>query len=169
MMFLHGNWLHFGGNMWFLWIFGNNIEDRLGHFGFPLFYTVGGFFALACQWINDPGSTIPAIGASGAVAAVLGAYAITFPTAQVRTLVVLVVIITVVDLPALIVLGAWFIVQLLSATGALDLGMAGGVAWWAHIGGFVAGLVLMPLFTAGAGAAEDDWRDQFNDWTDTFS
>jgi len=158
MMFLHGSWWHLISNMWFLWIFGNNIEDRLGHFFYACFYLLGGLVALACHWADDPNSTLPVIGASGAVAAVLGAYAITFPMAKVRTL-FFIVIIFVIDVPALIILGLWFLQQVLAATGQLGQGMQLGVAWWAHIGGFVAGLVLMPLMAVGAPPPGTDWED----------
>ncbi len=144
-MFLHGGWMHFIGNMWFLWLFGNNVEDRLGHVPFLFFYLVGGLLASACHWITGPGSTAPVIGASGAVAAVLGAYAITWPWARVRSLLFLFIFVTIVDLPALLVLGVWFLMQLASATATADLQLGGGVAWWAHVGGFLAGLVVMPL------------------------
>ncbi|HLA84961.1 MAG TPA: rhomboid family intramembrane serine protease [Thermoguttaceae bacterium] len=139
-MFLHAGWGHLLGNMWFLWLFGNNVEDRLGHVLFLLFYLVGGLVGSACHWVIDPESLMPVIGASGAVAAVLGGYAITWPWARVHTLVFIVIFITVVDLPALAVLGAWFILQLvLLAYGA------GGVAFWAHVGGFLAGMAMMPV------------------------
>jgi membrane associated rhomboid family serine protease len=149
-MFMHGGWLHLLGNMWFLLLFGNNIEDRLGHGLYLIFYFLGGFAATAAQWVVDPGSTTPMIGASGAVAAVLGAYAITFPHARLRTLIFLVFIITVVELPAYLFLILWFGMQLLEGIGALQIpidGLSGGVAWWAHIGGFVVGAILMPLFS----------------------
>lgn len=162
MMFLHGGWWHLIGNMWFLWIFGNNIEDRLGHVIYPCFYLLGGLLAMACHWVADPQSTVPVIGASGAVAAVLGAYAITYPTAKVRTLVFLVFIVTVVDLPALLVLGFWFAAQI--GEGLLGpANVPGGgenVAWWAHVGGFVAGMTLMPLLSLGAPPPDEDWRDE---------
>jgi len=123
------------------------------HFIFLLFYLAGGLLASACHWIvaaNTPAAEIPTLGASGAVAAVLGAYAITYPNAKVKTLVFL-FIITVIELPALLVLGIWFLLQLLSGINVLDnLNMGGGVAFWAHIGGFVAGLLLMPLLCFGA-------------------
>src|SRR3989337_1493039 len=105
-MFMHGGWIHLITNMWMLWIFGNNIEDRLGHLLFVAFYLVGGLLATFCHWVTDPNSTMPVVGASGAVAAVLGGYAVTYPTAKVRTLIFL-VFIMVVDLPALVVLGLW--------------------------------------------------------------
>lgn len=153
-MFLHGGWFHLIGNMWFLWLFGNNVEDRLGPVLFIIFYLFGGLLASGCHWLTGPASTTPVIGASGAVATVLGAYAITWPWARVRTLVFLFVFITIIDLPALLVLGAWFLGQLLEGSRALDLGIAGGVAWWAHIGGFITGVVLMPVFSAAVGADE---------------
>ncbi len=146
-MFLHAGWGHLLGNMWFLWIFGNNVEDRLGHVRFLAFYLLGGMFASLCHWFTAPESTVPVIGASGAIAAVLGAYAVTFPRARIRTLVFLFVFVTFWDLPALVVLGVWFLGQLAQAQHALRMvEMSGGVAWWAHVGGFVAGAVLMPLW-----------------------
>jgi len=144
-MFLHGGWMHLLSNMWFLWLFGNNVEDRLGHVVYLVFYLIGGLAALFCHWLTNPASPVPVIGASGAVAAVLGAYAITFPFAQIRTLVFLFIFVTVVDLPALLVLGVWFLGQLLQARAAIDLDVDGGVAFAAHVGGFVAGLIVMPL------------------------
>lgn len=146
MMFLHGGWLHLLGNMWFLWIFGNNIEDRLGHLAFLAFYLFCGLAATLCHWAIDPSSTLRVVGASGAVAAVLGAYAITFPQARVRCLVFLGIFITILDLPALLVLGVWFLMQVLGGLPALaGAHLGGGVAWWAHIGGFLAGLAVMSL------------------------
>lgn len=144
-LFLHGGWLHLLGNMWFLWIFGNNVEDRLGHFVYPLFYLGGGVLANICHWLSDQSSQVPVIGASGAVATVLGAYIVTWPWAHIRCVVVLVIFITVVELPALAVLGFWFLTQVLEATHQVEIGMQGGVAFWAHVGGFLAGMALMPL------------------------
>lgn len=154
-MFLHAGWVHFIGNMWFLLVFGNNIEDRLGHLLFGGFYLLGGLIATAVHWVQDPGSMVPVIGASGAVASVLGAYVVTFPHAKVRTLVFLVVFVTIADLPALVVLGVWFLGQLLNATNTVGLGMNGGVAWWAHVGGFVAGMALMYLLNSVTGEASE--------------
>ncbi len=164
-MFLHGGWMHLIGNMWFLWIFGNNVEDRLGPGPFLVLYLGGGLLATASHWIVDPGSIVPVIGASGAVATVLGAYAITWPWARVRTLVVLIVFITIIDLPALLVLGAWFAGQLWAGRNALIQGEPGGVAWWAHVGGFVAGLLLMPIFSTvlGVGGARRQRRRSSHD------
>jgi membrane associated rhomboid family serine protease len=165
-MFLHGGWFHLIGNMWFLWVFGNNVEDRLGPVLFLVIYLGGGLLASGCHWMVDPVSKIPVIGASGAVATVLGAYAITWPWARVHTLVFLFIFITVIDLPALLVLGIWFAGQLLSGTEALRQPIGTNVAWWAHIGGFLAGVVLMPVFSLLVGAPKpqrprsqepDDW------------
>jgi membrane associated rhomboid family serine protease len=147
-MFLHGSWMHLIGNMWFLFLFGNNIEDRLGHVLFPIFYFAGGLAATAAHYAMYSESTVPVIGASGAVAAVLGAYAVTYPFARVHTLVILVIFITVVDLPALAVLGFWFLGQLLSFYSDMRMNISGGVAFLAHIGGFVAGAVAMPVLNA---------------------
>lgn len=144
-LFLHGGWLHLLGNMWFLWIFGNNVEDRLGHVMYGVFYLGGGVLANLCHWFSDPLSEVPVIGASGAVATVLGAYAITWPWAHIRCVVVLVIFITVLELPALAVLGFWFVTQVLEASHQVHIGMQGGVAFWAHIGGFLAGMALMPF------------------------
>jgi membrane associated rhomboid family serine protease len=158
-MFLHGGWLHLVSNMWMLWIFGNNIEDRLGHLIYVAFYLLGGMLATTCYWFSDPNGVIPVVGASGAVAAVLGAYAITFPSTKVRTLIFF-VIITIIDLPALVVLGIWFALQVFSGVMGLWGVVLEPVAFWAHIGGFVAGIVLMPLLSLGASPPDTDWRKE---------
>jgi len=147
-MFLHGGWIHLLGNMWFLWIFGNNVEDRLGPSAYLLFYLGGGLLAGGCQWAFAPNSTTPVIGASGAVATILGAYAITWPFAKVETLVFLFFFITIIELPALLVLGVWFLGQVLHAAKS-----SGGVAWWAHVGGFLGGLLVMPWLNDLLGVA----------------
>jgi membrane associated rhomboid family serine protease len=144
-MFLHGSWMHIIFNMWFLWLFGNNVEDRLGGAVYLLFYLGGGLLASACHWAMDPSSVVPVVGASGAVAAILGAYAVTWPWARIHCFVLLIFIFWVIDVPAVLVLGVWFISQVLAARQELLVGMNGGVALWAHIGGFVAGAVLMPI------------------------
>jgi len=144
-MFLHGGWIHLLGNMWFLLLFGNNVEGRLGPARYVILYLLGGVLASAAHWAADPTSAVPVIGASGAVAAVLGAYAVTWPWAKVSTLVILVVFITIIDVPALVVLGVWFAAQILESTRGEA---SAGVAWWAHIGGFAAGALLMPLLGA---------------------
>ncbi len=159
-MFLHGGWLHLVSNMWMLWIFGNNIEDRLGHLMYVCFYLVGGLIASLTHWATDPSSTMPVIGASGAVAAVLGGYAVTYPWAKVRTL-IFVGLIFIVDIPALAWLGIWFVLQNL-VPGILSLNgiETERVAFWAHIGGFVAGMILMPFLALGAPPPGTDWRQE---------
>jgi membrane associated rhomboid family serine protease len=146
-MFMHGGLLHLGGNMLFLWIFGNNVEDSMGRVRFILFYAIGGLAAVALQVAVDPTATVPTIGASGAIAGVLGGYLILFPRARVITLVFIIFFVTIVELPALWILGFWFVQQVLF--GYFDLGSQGGeggVAYFAHIGGFVFGLLAIKLF-----------------------
>lgn len=141
-MFLHGGFLHIFGNMLYLWIFGNNIEDSLGHFRFFLFYLMCGLFAGVAQIVTGPDSPVPMIGASGAIAGVLGAYLILFPGARILTLVFIIIFVKVIRIPALIVLGFWFFIQLLGVGGGADT----NVAFLAHIGGFIAGLILVKIF-----------------------
>ena len=147
-MFMHGSVLHILGNMLFLWIFGNNVEDSMGHVKFTIFYLAGGVAAALAQYaLGGPDSPVPMLGASGAIAAVLGGYALLYPRARVLTLVFIIVIITFLRLPALLVLGAWFLLQLLDASSQAAAG-GGGVAVWAHIGGFVFGLIAIKLFAS---------------------
>ena len=152
-MFLHGGWLHLLGNMLFLWIFGNNVEDRLGHIPFAIFYVLGGIAAALTQVAIDPRSEVPLVGASGAIAAALGAYIVLFPGARILSLVFLGFFYQLLEVPAIIVLGFWFGLQLLSGVAAFDAETAqGGVAFFAHIGGFVFGLVVGVLLRiVGAG------------------
>jgi membrane associated rhomboid family serine protease len=140
-MFMHGGFLHIAGNMLFLWVFGNNIEDRLGRVKFLLFYLLAGLIAVYTQALIDPGSTAPTIGASGAIAGVLGAYAWLLPRARVLTLIFIIFFVTVVEIPALILLALWFILQFVPALGQVAVGSGGdqGVAYFAHVGGFVFG------------------------------
>jgi membrane associated rhomboid family serine protease len=146
-MFLHGGWMHLIGNMWYLWIFGDNVEDAMGKFRFIVFYLLTGLVAGLAQIFISPHSTIPALGASGAIAGVLGAYLILYPKARVLTIIPLGWYIQTVRLPALLVLGLWFVIQLFYGLASLPgAGQTGGVAFFAHIGGFVAGLVLVKLF-----------------------
>jgi membrane associated rhomboid family serine protease len=146
-MFLHANLLHIGGNMLYLWIFGNNIEDRIGRLPFVVFYLVGGVAAAAAQIAIDPESDVPMIGASGAVSAVLGAYIVLYPRARILSLVFLGFFYQLIEVPSLVVLGLWFVLQLIDGIGSLGLaGAEGGVAFFAHIGGFVAGVALGLLF-----------------------
>jgi len=141
-MFVHGGFLHLFGNMLYLWIFGNNIEDTLGHFRFLFFYLVCGLVAGLAQVYSNPGSTAPMIGASGAVAGVLGAYLLLFPGARILTLLFIFIFIKFIRLPALIILGFWFLIQLLGVWG----GSISNVAFFAHVGGFLAGLILIKIF-----------------------
>jgi membrane associated rhomboid family serine protease len=143
-MFMHGSWMHLIGNMWFLWIFGNNVEDSMGHARFVVFYLLCGFAAAAAQTLADPESIIPMVGASGAIGGVMGAYVVLYPRVKVHMLVFLGFFVTTIAVPAVFMLGYWFALQLLS--GALSSGVEGGVAFWAHVGGFVAGAVLVLLF-----------------------
>ena len=143
-MFLHGGWLHLIGNMLYLWIFGNNIEDAMGHVRYLIFYLVCGVAASFSHILSDAQSVIPSIGASGAISGVLGAYLLLYPRAKVLVLVPLGFFTQLMHIPASIVLGLWFLLQLLSS--AMSGGQGGGVAWWAHIGGFVAGVLLVALF-----------------------
>ena len=158
-MFMHGGLLHILGNMLFLWIFGNNIEDSMGRLRFVAFYLAGGLIALGTQTAIDPSSPVPTIGASGAVAAVLGGYAVLYPRARVITAVFIVIIFTFVELPALLVLGLWFLLQLLYGTAELaqPVGQGGGVAYFAHVGGFLFGLALIKLF---ADRPHDDYLER---------
>jgi membrane associated rhomboid family serine protease len=153
-MFMHGSLLHLGGNMLFLWIFGNNIEDSMGRFRFVAFYLLGGLAALGLQVLTDPDAAVPTVGASGAIAAVLGGYALLYPRARVITLIFIVIIFTVIELPALLVLGFWFLLQLLPAFSEPVSDSGGGVAYFAHIGGFVFGLLVIKLF---ADRVHDDY------------
>jgi membrane associated rhomboid family serine protease len=149
-MFMHGGILHLAGNMLFLWIFGNNVEDSMGHVKFVAFYLLGGLVAIAGQVIIDPNAAVPTIGASGAVAGVLGGYILLYPRARVVTLIFIVFFFTILELPAMLILGFWFLQQV--AFGYFDLanpaGGGGGVAYFAHIGGFLFGLAAIKLFAS---------------------
>src|SRR6266446_216014 len=147
-MFLHAGWLHLGGNMLFLWIFGDNVEDALGKLAYLAFYLLGGLAAVALQFGLAPNSTIPNVGASGAIAAVLGAYIVLYPRARILT-VVFFFLITLIELPALVVLGLWFVLQLFQGVSGLAAQVNGGVAYWAHVGGFGFGVVVALLFLRG--------------------
>ena len=147
-MFMHGGILHLAGNMLFLWIFGNNIEDSMGRGRFLLFYGLAGVIAVYAQALIDPSSTVPTIGASGAVAGVLGGYALLHPRARVLTFVIIIFFVTLIEVPAMIMLGIWFVLQFLPAVGQTAISDVGGdnVAYFAHVGGFVFGLVAIKLF-----------------------
>ena len=143
-MFMHGGILHLAGNMLFLWIFGNNVEDSMSRWRFGVFYLIGGLIATLGQVAVNPGSEIPTLGASGAIASILAGYAVLYPRARVLTLIFLIIFVTVIELPALFVLGFWFLLQILSASSQSVGG--GGVAYFAHIGGFVFGLLFIRIF-----------------------
>lgn len=146
-IFLHGGWLHLIGNMWFLWIFGDNVEDRLGHTRFLVFFIVCGVVGNLAHYAFNSMSQVPAIGASGAVAGVLGVYLISYPGARILTLIPLFLLWPLIELPALVFVGFWFILQFLNGIGSAVISTAtGGVAWWAHIGGFIAGILIFRLF-----------------------
>jgi len=165
MAFLHGGWLHLVGNMLFLWIFGDNLEEALGHLGFLAFYLVAGVGAALCQWAVEPWSPIPTVGASGAVAGVMGGYLLLFPKAKVDVLIFLVIFIRIIPIPAWLMLLAWFGLQLFNGIGADAL--TGGVAYWAHAGGFAIGFALMVPVWIGRGGtgfwARTDGRPEHPD------
>jgi len=147
-MFLHGGWMHVLGNMWFLWIFGDNVEDLLGHAKYLLFYLLCGIAAALGQILSSPYSTVPMVGASGAIAGVMGAYLIKFPRSRVVTLVFILFFITTIEIPAPIMLAYWFIIQLFSGLGSIartNVTEGGGTAFFAHVAGFIAGIILVKV------------------------
>jgi membrane associated rhomboid family serine protease len=158
-MFLHGGLWHLAGNMWSLWIFGDNVEDRLGHGRYIVFYLLCGVIAAVAHAFSDPNSMVPTIGASGAIAGIMGAYFVLYPRSRVLTLIFLVFYVQIVEIPAVIVLGFWFVMQLVSGVGALASTSgqaAGGIAFWAHVAGFAAGAGLVRVF---AKPLQPDWWD----------
>jgi membrane associated rhomboid family serine protease len=159
-MFMHGGFLHIAGNMLFLWVFGNNVEDRLGRLKFALFYILAGLIAVYTQALLDPSSTAPTIGASGAIAGVLGAYALLFPRARVLTLIFIIFFVTLVEIPALILLALWFILQFVPALGQVAVGSGGdqGVAYFAHVGGFLFGLAVAAVLIRVRGRPDPEPR-----------
>jgi len=153
-MFFHGGWLHVIGNMWYLWIFGDNIEDRLGHFRFFVFYVLCGIGAALFHTFLNPHSTVPCVGASGAIAGVLGAYLICFPFARVLTVVPIFFFFQIIEMPAVLLLLFWFVLQFFSGTLSIAVTAqtgGGGVAWWAHVGGFVCGMLFINIFSKRKG------------------
>ncbi|HHK60584.1 MAG TPA: rhomboid family intramembrane serine protease [Desulfobacterales bacterium] len=145
-MFLHGGFLHLAGNMWMLWVFGDNVEDAMGHGRYLLFYLACGVVSALAQMAVAPASGIPMVGASGAISGVLGAYFLLYPAARILTLVPIFFFLTTVEVPAFVFLVLWFVLQFLQGAASLRAsGAGGGVAWWAHIGGFIAGMALLPL------------------------
>ncbi len=147
-MFLHGGWLHLIGNMWFLWVFGSHIEDAMGSVKFLVFYLICGIASAIVQLMTSLGSPVPTLGASGAIAGVMGGFLLLYPRARVVTLIFIVIFITTIEVPAALMLLYWFGIQLLSGLGSLSnlSTQAGGIAWFAHVGGFLAGLLLIRLF-----------------------
>ncbi len=162
-MFLHGGWIHIIGNMWFLWIFGDNVEDAMGHGRYFLFYLISGLAATFAQYAINPASTVPNIGASGAIAGVMAAYVLLYPRAKVITLLIIIIFIDIVEIPAFVFILIWFALQLISGLAALPSAhmATGGVAYFAHIGGFAAGLVLVWFFREKKRAA---YEDEFLPW-----
>ena len=164
-MFLHGGWLHFIGNMWTLYIFGDNVEDRMGPARFLVFYLLCGIGASLVHYWADPTSQLPTIGASGAIAGVLGAYFVMFPAAKVITLVPILFVPLFFNIPAYVFLGVWFLSQVVSGTLSIAGGQQlGGVAWWAHVGGFVAGIVLRQLFAKPQKEIRRVYPDEYWPW-----
>lgn len=147
-IFLHGGWMHFLGNMWFLFIFGDNVEDRIGHVAYLLFYLFCGVAATAAHLLINSTSEVPTIGASGAIAGVMGAYFLLYPRANVLSVVPLFFFLEIVVLPAPIFLGVWFVIQFFQGAASITTTQSGGVAWWAHIGGFVAGYLIAAILRA---------------------
>ena len=156
-MFLHGGWLHFLGNMLYLWIFGDNVEDRLGHGRYAAFYLLCGALAALGQVLVNPGSRLPMVGASGAVAGVMGAYFVLYPRSRVLTAVFIVFFLDLIEIPAIFFLGIWFLMQLFSGVGSLADAADGGVAFWAHIVGFLGGVVAGALWRVQESRARTYW------------
>jgi membrane associated rhomboid family serine protease len=160
-MFLHGGWLHLIGNMWFLWVFGRNVEDLIGSARFFIFYILCGLAAALVHVFFNPYSRVPTIGASGAIAGVMGAYVIKFPRARITTLVPIFIFITTLEIPAVFLLLYWFAIQFFSGVGSIGYSQvsSGGVAWFAHVGGFLAGMLLVNLF-----GEKQRWTARWDQW-----
>jgi membrane associated rhomboid family serine protease len=164
-MFLHGGWMHIIGNMWFLYLFGDNVEDRMGPARFLIFYLLCGVAASLTHLVVSPMSTMPTVGASGAISGVLGAYLVLFPTARIITLVPVLFIPLFFEIPAAVFLGIWFVGQLYSGTlSLLSTQHYEGVAWWAHVGGFVAGIILLSVFKKGEKEYHHFHADKYWPW-----
>jgi len=155
---MHGSWGHVIGNMWFLYIFGDNVEDRVGHFRYFFYYLLMGVGAALAQLYANPASHLPMVGASGAIAGILGSYFILFPKARIETIFVFIIFIQVIEIPAFFYLGYWFLIQALNGVGSLAVGIKrgdmGGVAWWAHAGGFLSGFLAIHFFKKKKRAAK---------------
>jgi membrane associated rhomboid family serine protease len=163
-MFLHGGWLHIIGNMWVLFIFGDNVEDRIGSINYFFFYMLCGIVSGLTQAFIAPNSTEPAIGASGAIAGVLAAYMLFFPRARVFTLILLIIFPWFVNIPAVIFIAIWFILQFFSGVASLGVATSGGVAYWAHVGGFICGLVLVWLYFGRRRNPLISYPDEYHPW-----
>jgi len=163
-MFLHGGWLHIIGNMWVLIIFGDNVEDRMGSIPYLIFYLVCGVVSGLTQAFIAPASQVPAIGASGAIAGVLAAYLIFFPRARVVTLVPLFILPWFINIPALVFIVIWFLLQFFSGVAALGAATSGGVAYWAHVGGFLCGLLLVWFFAGRSRNRPQSYPDEYHPW-----
>jgi membrane associated rhomboid family serine protease len=164
-MFLHGGWMHFIGNMWMLYLFGDNVEDRMGPVRYLLFYLLCGLAASLTHYLTNSTSMVPTLGASGAIAGVMGAYLVLFPTARVLTLVPILFIPFIVEIPAMVFLGIWFVSQLFSGTLALvGTQSSEPVAWWAHVGGFISGIALLPLFKKSGAQYRRYYADEYRPW-----
>jgi len=163
-MFLHGGWMHVIGNMWFLWIYGDNVEDTLGHAKYLLFYLLCGVAAGLVHMVFNADSRIPTIGASGAIAGVLAAYLVFFPRARVVTLVPLFILPWFINIPALVFIVIWFLLQFFSGVAALGAATSGGVAYWAHVGGFICGLLLVWFFAGRSRNRPQSYPDEYHPW-----
>ncbi|MBD3182211.1 rhomboid family intramembrane serine protease [Candidatus Poribacteria bacterium] len=164
-MFLHGGWLHLIGNMWYLWIFGDNVEDRMGHLKYILFYVLCGLAAGTTHLFTNVNSGIPTVGASGAIAGVMGAYIVLYPKAKIWTLIPIFLFIQFIEIPAFLFLGFWILMQFLIGTFSRSVGPSqGGVAWWAHIGGFAAGAILVFLFKKRKKHEVRRYADEYHPW-----
>ena len=148
-MFMHAGWLHLLGNMLFLWVFGDNIEDKLGHLRYLFFYLACGMVASLAHIVANPYSKVPSLGASGAIAGVMGAYLFLYPRARIKTLFIFLLLVKIIRIPAFLMLGYWILIQTLSGLAESGSGGGGGIAWFAHIGGFIAGFVLVILMRKG--------------------
>jgi membrane associated rhomboid family serine protease len=158
-MFVHAGWLHVGSNLLCLWIFGDNVEDRMGHGRYLVFYLLAGVAAALLETLANPASPLPLVGASGAIAGVMGAYLFMFPHSRIHVLVILIFYIDIVEMPATIFLGLWFVLQILGGVGRVAAGATGGVAFWAHVGGFVTGAAASFLFRRPERAQAEWWSE----------
>lgn len=164
-MFLHGGWLHIIGNMWYLWIFGDNVEDRVGHAKFFIFYILCGFLSGFTHTLMNPHSGVPTVGASGAIAGIMGAYIVLYPRAKIWTLIPIFFFVQFIEIPAFVFLGFWIIMQFVIGAFSHNMGpLQGGVAWWAHVGGFAAGAILVLVFKKREKYMPKRYADEYRPW-----